>query len=352
MRALLSYALVVLLMLCVAGQSHRLTTLRRNGLPKAYVGYSAQTPSALTFVMAGLGGFRGLIAEILWFRVNRLQEEGRYLELVQLADWITYLDPHATEAWIYNAWNLTYNVSVMMRRNTDRLRWIKNGIALLRDDALRFNPREARLYRELAWIYQNKIGDSLDSGHLAYKLDLATEMMPLLNPDGTVKQASPMLRTQLADRRLNLDDMLALQKQFGSLDWRLAETHAIYWASQGLKYASGTERLMCQRAIYQPLILSVFHGHVTGCLEDQQWKTLPFPELALPTAEFLLATVREHPSKNMTHVYLLYLARTIPLLEQHGLRQQVEGLYARLIEQLPTGMPRPSLQDIFSGWQP
>ena len=150
--------------------------------------------------MAGLGGFRGVVAEVLWFRAHRLQEAGRYLELVQLADWLTMLDPHASEAWVYNAWNLAYNVSVMMARPEDRLRWVQNGIALLRDDGLRFNPREARLYRELAWFYQNKVGDALDTAHLAYKFHLAGQLAPCVNADGTLRD-TPESRARLAGLR-------------------------------------------------------------------------------------------------------------------------------------------------------
>ena len=142
------------LVVLAAWQSRRLAGVRRERLPEAYTGAASDVPPAITFVMAGLGGFRGVVAEVLWFRASRLQEAGRYLELVQLAEWLTMLDPHASEAWVYNAWNLAYNVSVMMGRPEDRLRWVLNGIALLRDEGLRFNPRDARLYRELAWFYQ------------------------------------------------------------------------------------------------------------------------------------------------------------------------------------------------------
>ena len=128
------YALVAVgaLMVVSAVQSRRLAEHRRQRMPEASATYSADVPPALTFVMAGLGGFRGIVSEVLWFRIARLQEEARYLELVQLADWITRLDPHASEGWVYNAWNLAYNISVMMVRHEDRLRWVQNGVSLLR----------------------------------------------------------------------------------------------------------------------------------------------------------------------------------------------------------------------------
>ena len=90
--------LAAALVLFAAWQNRRLGDARRAGLPEAPA-YAAQVPPFLNFLTIGLGGFRGVAAEVLWSRADRLQEEGRYFELVQLSEWITWLDPHATEAW-------------------------------------------------------------------------------------------------------------------------------------------------------------------------------------------------------------------------------------------------------------
>ncbi|HRR35016.1 MAG TPA: hypothetical protein P5026_13010 [Kiritimatiellia bacterium] len=335
------------LVVLAAGQSRRLAEVRRERLPEAYTGAASEVPPAITFVMAGLGGFRGVVAEVLWFRANRLQDAGRYLELVQLADWLTMLDPHASEAWVYNAWNLAYNVSVMMGRPEDRLRWVSNGITLLRDDGLRFNPRDARLYRELAWFYQNKVGDSLDQAHLTYKLDLARQLAPCVNADGTLHD-TPENRVRLSALRLDADRMVALERRFGPLDWRLPNSHAIYWAAQGLEFATGHERLMCRRAVYQPLILSVFNGRLTGDINARQWRTAPNFDLALPTAEFLLDTYRDHPSATMKGVVQRFLSHAIHDLYRDGRTDAARSLYTQLTV-LPSESGRqPSFEDVIN----
>ena len=344
-------AAMVALCFAAAWQSRRLAAFRRAGMSDAYIGYSADVPPALNFVMAGLGGFRGIVAEVLWFRVNTLQEEGRFMELVQLSDWITMLDPHAAEAWVYNAWNLAYNVSIIMPRPEDRLRWVQNGIALLRDEGLRFNPREARLYRELAWLYQNKVGDVLDSAHLTYKLALAETMATLVRPDGTVND-TPENRTRLAALRLDAGRMAALEKRFGPLDWRLAEAHAVYWASQGVDFATGTERLMCRRGVYQPLILCMLRGRFTGNLARKQWQSSGNLALALATADFLRETSAEFPSKNITFVYLRYLSLAISLLAKDSQAEQAQALYVRLLAALPANSAKPTFDDVTKGWEP
>ena len=341
---------LALLVILASWQSRRLAVSRRAGLPEAYTGYTSDVPPALTFVMVGLGGFRGIVSEVLWFRVSRLQEEGRYLELVQLAGWITLLDPHAAEAWIYNAWNLTYNVSIMMLRDEDRLRWVQNGIALLRDDGLRFNPREARLYRELAWLYQNKIGDTLDSAHVCYKFALAQTMAPLVKPGGTVN-VTPENRAKLATLRLDADRMVALEQRFGPFDWRLAEAHAVYWASQGLEYATGTERMMCRRGVYQPLMLCVFKGRFTGDLSKNQWQTAGNLAFATASADFMAETLAEFPSKTLSMVYIRYLLIAIRLLEHEGVDEQARALYVHLTHALPPLIGKPTFEDIIRGWE-
>jgi hypothetical protein len=339
---------LALLVLASAWQSRRLAAYRRGNLPESYTGTASGAPPALTFVMAGLGGFRGAASEVLWFRASRLQEEGRYLELVQLAGWLTMLDPHASEAWVYNAWNLAYNVSIMMGRPEDRLRWVENGIALLRDDGLRFNPREARLYRELAWLYQNKIGDALDSAHLTYKFRLAETLAPCVNPDGTARQ-DPESRARLAALRLDPGRMAALEQRFGPLDWRLANSHAVYWASQGLDCAAGNERLLSSRAVYQPLILSVFNGRFTGDLAAKRWQTAPNPAVALPAADFLAAAREAFPSRTMTTVLLRYLAVAARDLHGAGRDDLARQLHQRLLRALPPGSPQPAFEDVMKG---
>ena len=339
---------LALLVLAAAWQSRRLADYRRNNLPEAYTGSASDAPPALTFVMAGLGGFRGVTAEILWFRISRLQEQQRFIELVQLSNWLTMLDPHAAEAWAYNAWNLAYNVSVMMGRPEDRLRWVENGISLLRDDGLRFNPREATLYRELAWIYQNKVSDMLDNAHLTYKFHLAESLAPCVNPNGTVL-LTPESRARLAAMRLDADRMAALEKRFGPLDWRLATSHAVYWASQGLEHATGNERLLSSRAVYQPLMLSVFEGRFSGDLAARQWQTAPNPSIALPAAEFMGTVYQEFPTRTMKTVYAGFLTVAIRDLHQTGHLIPAHLLYRRLLPVLPQNKRQPTFEEIVAG---
>src|SRR4051794_5364912 len=66
-------------------------------------------PPVLALTTQVLGGFRGIIANALWIRTQDLQEKGKYFEMVQLADWITKLEPHFVQVWLVQSWNMAYN---------------------------------------------------------------------------------------------------------------------------------------------------------------------------------------------------------------------------------------------------
>jgi hypothetical protein len=323
--ALLLAALVGL----AACQSHRLIDMRRHGLPTAPA-YAADTPPVLNLVMVGLGGFRGIAAEILWFRADRLQQEGRYVELVQLSAWIAQLDPRATETWAYSAWNMAYNISAMMNRPEDRLRWVAHGVSLLRDDALAWNPTDARLYRELAWLYLHKVGSDSDTAHIVYKLSLAEALAPLVQADGTLRDDGRADRG-LAELRLEPARMRALQARFGPIDWRLPESLALYWAWQGVSHAAGLERLACRRTVYQSLMTSVARGRFTGDLAAGRWQTAPNPALTPATLAFLEETYAAFPTAGVREAFGYFLVSRVRAAHAAGDDTAARAHYARLV---------------------
>src|SRR5580692_6123094 len=142
-------------------------------------------PPLLALTTQALGGFRGLISNYLWIRANDLQNDDKYFEAAQLADWITDLEPHFTQVWIFQGWNMAYNISVKFKDFSDRWRWVERGIELLRDQGLRYNPDDILIYRELAWFFQHKMGQNLDDANIYYKQEWAKEMTPFFGANGT-----------------------------------------------------------------------------------------------------------------------------------------------------------------------
>ncbi len=142
-------------------------------------------PPSLAFATVAMGAFRGLVVDILWMRADKLKEEGQFFDAAQLAEWITTLQPRFASVWEFHAWNMAYNISVAIpaTQPDQRWRWVKNGYELLRDKGIPMNPKSIALYRELARIFQHKLGDVSDDVHKYYKLQLAEAIGSLLQSD-------------------------------------------------------------------------------------------------------------------------------------------------------------------------
>jgi len=147
-------------------------------------------PPSLAFATIAMGAFRGLVVDVLWMRADHLKEQGQFFDAKQLAEWITILQPRFAQVWVFQAWNMAYNISVAIpaEQADQRWMWIKNGYELLRDRAIPLNPKAISLYTELARIFQHKIGGLADDDQKYYKLRLAEAMKPLLSsPDNGLK---------------------------------------------------------------------------------------------------------------------------------------------------------------------
>ena len=210
MRRFWSYSLIVLLVAATAAGQFVLKSRR-----------SESAPVMLEGTLAALGGLRSIAAEVVWFRADRLQEEGRYVELAQLASALTFMEPHTPEVWSYAAWNLAYNVSVMMPTPEDRWRWVLAGLRLLRDEGLVLNPTSSDLYRELAWLFELKIGASVDSAAPLYREKW--------------KEIVEDVRSRGAWEELRMDPkvMLQIEQATGFDDWTDPQLSAIYWGAKG-----------------------------------------------------------------------------------------------------------------------
>lgn len=229
-------------------------------------------PPVLAFTTVALGGFRGLISNMLWIRATQLQEDGKYFEMVQLADWITKLQPHFVTVWVHQAWNLAYNISVKFPDHQDRWLWVQRGIELLRDYGLKYNPQETLIYRELAWFFQHKMGANLDDANMLYKAQWASAWDELLKdgkPDYDVllnpQEPEDKERVRIMFEVYKTDPavMQEVDQEYGPFEWRLPEAHAIYWAYLGLKVSEREkDYIQLRRVIFQGMQLAFLRGRM------------------------------------------------------------------------------------------
>lgn len=139
-------------------------------------------PPEFAFAIQAFGAFRGLVTNIAFIRAEEYKRAGRYYDAMQLHKWICKLQPRFPTVWQYCAWNMAWNISVTTYTPEERWNWVYNGLKLLRDQGIVWNPRAINLYKDLAWIYVNKMAEPVDDYHLVYKKNWAWRMHLLLGP--------------------------------------------------------------------------------------------------------------------------------------------------------------------------
>jgi hypothetical protein len=307
----------------------------------------SNAPPMLAFTTVALGGFRGLIANSLWIRANDLQNEGKYFEMVQLADWITKLEPTFAQVWLMQSWNMAYNISVKFTDYGDRWRWVQRGIELLRDDGLKYCPKEALVYRELAWFFQHKMGQNLDDAHLYYKQAWAAEMNDLLgsgkpnydellNPqtDDTRKRVKLLREKYKMDPRA----MKQVDELYGPLEWRLPEAHAIYWATLGLKDSKKKDLVTLRRVIYQSEAMMVMRGRLISINPIRFGPDFSKLDQALSAYQKM---VDEEPDMKdaIRTAQRNFLKEVIFVLYTHNQIKRANELFAQLKSTFPSALP-------------
>ena len=311
-------------------------------------------PPVLAFTTVALGGFRGLIANALWVRASDLQDEDKFFEMMQLAEWITKLEPHFVQVWLVQAWNMAYNISVKFKDLDDRWRWVKRGIELLRDDGLRYNPNEVLIYRELAWFFQHKMGQNLDDAHMIYKQQWANEMADVfgkLRKPNLDELADPQTDEQRERAKLLLEKykidaafLKNVDQTYGPLEWRLPEAHAIYWAALGLEKAklnptkvNRDDLIQLRRVIYQSMHLAVQRGRLVENFIDDAFEFGPNLDI-IPKTNFAYEQAMEEDAANREHIgraHRNFLRLAIYFLYVHNREADSAEWYKYLGEHYP-----------------
>ena len=275
-------------------------------------------PPGLAFTTMALGGFRGLISNWLWMRASDLQEDDKFFEAVQLSDWITRLEPHFSQVWVHEAWNMAFNISVKFKDFEDRWRWVRRGIELLRDEGLRYNPNDVLIHRELAWFFQFKMGANLDDASMYYKQEWLNQMTRVFGKN-RAPDLEELVHPQTDDARrrqevltneFKMDPafMQHVDQRWGPLEWRLPEAHAIYWAARGLKKAEENPGkidpdtlIQLRRVIYQSMQLSFLRGRLETNAFAEGFEFGPNLDIIEKTSDAYTQAMQED-EKNRDHI--------------------------------------------------
>ncbi len=295
MRKTWLWLLAALVCLGLTGPLHRSLLVRREAFRPPHQTDLRAAPPMVVFTTVALGGFRGILADLLWLRVASLQDEGRYFEITQLSDWITKLEPTFAEVWGYHAWNMAYNISVLFESPSDRWRWVEHGVRLLREDGIRYNPGDPRLYWELGWLFHHKIAGFSDSASGYYRerlFEAVTRILPNGRLNGQPAQSADAWRNAF---RMDAGVMAALDEAVGPLDWRLPESHALYWAWMGRANCGSIPDLMLERLFYQSMMMAAVRGKHAQTADGQVHLRLIRTDLFAKTRAVLKEARRRFP---------------------------------------------------------
>jgi hypothetical protein len=106
-----------------------------------------------------LTGSRGIVVCGLWISAQEKQKRQEWNELDLTVKSVLKLQPHFIIPWLFQSWNLAYNVSVQMDNLNDMYYYIARGIGLLAEgESINRNSPDMRY--EIAFYYQNKFSVS------------------------------------------------------------------------------------------------------------------------------------------------------------------------------------------------
>ncbi|MBX9790600.1 MAG: hypothetical protein K2Y37_16910 [Pirellulales bacterium] len=115
-------------------------------------------PVSETMKLATLG-MRGPAANLLWTKALYYQKIKDFTNLSATLEQITKLQPNFIRVWIFQGWNLSYNVSVEFDDYRDRYFWVIRGVRFTQE-GLEYNRDEPTLLREVGRVISRKMGQS------------------------------------------------------------------------------------------------------------------------------------------------------------------------------------------------
>ncbi len=119
---------------------------------------NSEDKDSLEVGFLALGGFRGLLADVLWFKAQTQQDSSHYYELKLLCDLIQKLQPTFTHVHAFQAYNMSYNISIHAENCEDKWYWIRSGLATL-ENGLERTRQNYNLWFELGYQYFDRLSD-------------------------------------------------------------------------------------------------------------------------------------------------------------------------------------------------
>ncbi|HWY85917.1 MAG TPA: hypothetical protein VNX28_04290, partial [Gemmataceae bacterium] len=128
-------------------------------------------------VRLALVGSRGIAVTFLWSTAIDKQKRHEWNELDLLVSSITKLQPHFVTPWLFQSWNLAFNVAVECDRPRDKYFYISRGLEVLAEGERRnFKPPapgNPDMRQNMGSYYQLKIGNSDEKNTMRCLLEMS-----------------------------------------------------------------------------------------------------------------------------------------------------------------------------------
>lgn len=342
-KTIIAGILVLALCMSLGIQQWRLTEIRNDlGYDKTII--SPETPPLIVLTTVALGGFKGLFVDILWLQLIDLCKREQYFKVIPISNWIITLQPNFSSVWVFNSWNLAFNISVQFISAEDRWGWVKKALEMLKEKGLHYNPRNPRIYREIAWITLMRLCKNQDVQHIQYKQIFMQEISDTFNACGlnpiTLETQDKALATETLRVKLSLDlgKMRAINAKYGPFDWRLPDAHALYWAQKSLDLSKDNKDFKSSKIIQDALKLSFIRGRIAT---DDQGNIRLFPNPAMfdITDKYFIDTIEMYTEKDgkqtFKNAHSLMLQNAAFFLNGIGLKGKAHYAFNSLIEKYP-----------------
>jgi hypothetical protein len=122
-------------------------------------------PASETIKLATLG-LRGVAVNLLWEKANYYKMTEDWTNLTATLEQLAKLQPNFVTFWKFQAWNLSYNVSVEFDDYRDRYYYVRRGVEFLKEGE-GYNKDSPQLLSDLGWFIGQKIGRADE--HVQYR---------------------------------------------------------------------------------------------------------------------------------------------------------------------------------------
>ncbi len=160
-----AWLIIALAALLFSGLIQRHVEARRR---ESALTWAESDKNALEVGFLALGGFRGILADVLWLRAIGQQDSAHLYELKSLCDLILKLQPTFTGVHAFQAYNMSYNLAYRAETCEDKWYWIRSGLAML-EKGLERNSKNYSLWFELGYQYFDRLGDIKMTDCAAYR---------------------------------------------------------------------------------------------------------------------------------------------------------------------------------------